>query len=282
MSDPDDAESPHDAGDAARPHPAPAAAKRPSGRATLVASCSCSCSAPSASCCSRRSATRRCTTTTPTKRWRRRTSSAPSASAARAPSARARSHSTGDGVDVHGRRSTASTVHGRTTGRPARAVQAGDPRWCSRATGPRRPARLRQRPHPGQARRRLRGTNPDRIREAERRHGAGDPPATAVNAALGTAGVSLGLVGSRPRHRHRSASASPGSRPDLRAAEPQLRRRSCSSAPLLAFVRHGAGADHPRLHDEVRRRQRQHADPVPLQRRRPCGRRSRARSCCGR
>ena len=70
-------------------------------------------------------------------------------------------------------------------GRSARAVQGRHPGRARGPLGSRR--RLRQRPHPREARREYKAANPDRVA----------PPSSrdrAVNAALGTAGVVLGLA----------------------------------------------------------------------------------------
>ena len=120
--------------------------------------------------------------------------------------------------------------------------------------------------------------NPDRIVDAEDGARTRDGP---MNLALGRAGVVLGLVAAvfgviAARRRPRRGPARACARTRHAGT-----RCSSSAAPLLAVVRHGAGAHHPRLLARVRRRER-----LVAARRRSttsprCGPPSRARSCCG-
>ena len=96
------------------------------------------------------------------------------------------------------------------------------------------------------------GAELDHLRPRERSAGS----SSAVNLALGTAGVVLGLVASICAVVTIAvglvrAPAGAG------APRPHLHRGWCSSRRVAVGVRHGAGADHPRLHRAVRRRQRQ-------------------------
>ena len=101
----------------------------------------------------------------------------------------------------------------------------------------------------------------------------------AVNAALGHSGVLLGLAASVVGvavHRLRPGPAPPEA---LRTG------RIYAGLVLLGAVRrhggHGAGADHPRLLPRLRGRQQQPRHAAALHDHRACGRRWRARSCCG-
>ena len=85
----------------------------------------------------------------------------------------------------------------------------------------------------------------------------------------------LALRGRDPRRRPRAQAPRPG------APGPDLHRGSCSAAAVAGGVRHGARPAHPRLHGAVRGRQRQHQHARCCSTWPPCGRRSRARSCCG-
>ena len=215
---------------------------------------------------------------------------APAASASRARSSTAPSAAPRR-RRLHHHLSTASRCRS-TTGRPARAVQAGPAGGARGPLGRRRPAAVRQRPACWSS-----TTPPTRPRTATGSsrpiEGGKVPPSTtattrpealvvgrAVNLALGTAGDVLGLVASivRGRH-HRRRPAAPPARPG--AARPRLHVAGAGRRGRGLGLRHGARPDHPRLHGALRGRQRQHPHPAAVQRGRACGRRSRARSCCG-
>ena len=152
------------------------------------------------------------------------------------------------------------------TGTPPDMFRARHPRG---ARGPlaRGRRRVRERPHPHQARRELRVRG--RLPAAHRRGRAGRRPRHAsdgadgaeprrgrrVNAALGTAGIVLGVAASIGGVVTLAVALAPAQAPP--AAVGPLVRAAGPGGGGPRRGGHGAGPDHPRLHRPVRGRQRQ-------------------------